>query len=115
MKYTYKQAIVILILLLVTGCASGPKPLYYWGSYQNQLYGHLKGESSPDEQIAKLEEDIEKAASENLPLPPGFQAHLALLYGDTGNSEKMRRNLEAEKQQFPESSTFIDFLLKKFK
>jgi hypothetical protein len=115
MKCTYRQALGVLVLLTLTGCAGSPKPLYYWGNYQTQLYGHFKGETSPEEQIVKLEEDIEQAASNNLPLPPGFQAHLALLYGDTGNGEKMKQNLEMEKQQFPESATFIDFLLKKFK
>jgi hypothetical protein len=115
MKYISRAILGVLLLLSLVGCAGSPKPLYYWGSYQNQVYGHLKGEKSPEEQIDKLEEDIEKAASRNMPLPPGFQAHLAILYGNTGNSEKMRRNLEAEKQQYPESSTFMDFLLKKFK
>jgi hypothetical protein len=115
MKRAHRQALGILVILSLTGCAGAPKPLYYWGSYQNQLYGHLKGDKSPEEQIAKLEADIEEARSNDLPLPPGFQAHLALLYGNTGNSQKMRTQLEAEKQHYPESSTFIDFLLKKFK
>jgi len=114
MKLASRLILGALALLFLSGCASRPQPLYYWGDYQDQIYGHFKGERGAEEQIAKLEADIEKAASKNMDLPPGFQAHLAILYGSTGNSEKMRSNLEAEKRQYPESSTFMDFLLKKF-
>lgn len=106
----------LLVLLMASGCAhQGPQPLYYWGSYQSQLYGHLKGEKGPEEQIAALEADAEKAASEGLALPPGFRAHLGLLYGETGRTDKMATNLEAEKEHFPEGAGFMDFLLKNFK
>jgi hypothetical protein len=114
MKLDRRQLLGVLALLVLSGCATPPQPLYYWGDYQDQLYGHFKGVKSPEEQIARLEADVEKAASNNMALPPGFQAHLAILYGSTGNTEKMRNHLEAEKQQFPESSVFMDFLLKKF-
>lgn len=107
--------VLALATLALAGCASHrPQPLYYWGEYQPQVYGHFKGEKSPEEQIAVLESEAERAASKNQALPPGFQAHLAMLYGKTGRSDKMISHLEAEKQQFPESSTFMDFLLKKF-
>ncbi len=114
MKLDSRAFIATLVLLFLSGCATPPQPLYYWGDYQDQIYGHFKREKSPQEQIAGLEADVEKAASKNLALPPGFQAHLGMLYGSTGNSEKMRVHLEAEKRQFPESAVFMDFLLKKF-
>ena len=47
-------------------------------------------------------------------LPPGFQAHLAMLYGQTGRTDRLADNLEAEKTQFPESTSYMNFLLKKF-
>ena len=97
---------------LLAGCAHQEQPLYYWGSYQQQVYGHLSSKASPDEQREKLEAGIEEARSKNLPLPPGYRAHLALLYGENGQVDDMRRNLEAEKTQFPESGGFVDFLLK---
>lgn len=106
--------LAMLSILLLSGCATPPKPLYYWGDYQSNVYGHLKGEKGPEEQIEMLERTREEAKSKSLPLPPGFQAHLAMLYGQTGRSERLVENLEAEKNQYPESSTFMDFLLKKF-
>lgn len=100
---------------LLGGCAARQEPLYYWGGYQTQVYGHFTGEKGPDEQIQALEADAENARAKGKPLPPGYQAHLAMLYGQTGRTEQLRTNLEAEKAQFPESATFIDFLLQKFK
>jgi hypothetical protein len=106
--------LLILSTILLAGCVSRPQPLYYWGDYQAQVYGHFKGEKGPEEQIAALEAVREEALAEGKALPPGFQAHLAMLYGRTGRSERLVEQLEAEKKQFPESATFMDFLLRKF-
>lgn len=100
---------------LLGGCATRQEPLYHWGGYQTQVYGHFTGDKGPEEQIEALEADAEKARSKGKALPPGYQAHLAMLYGKTGRTEQLRANLEAEKAQFPESATFMDFLLQKFK
>jgi hypothetical protein len=100
--------------MLLSGCVSRPQPLYYWGDYQAQVYGHFKGEKGPEDQIQALEEVREKARAQGKSLPPGFQAHLAMLYGQSGRAERLVENLEAEKRQFPESAAFMDFLLKKF-
>jgi hypothetical protein len=105
--------LAILSTTLFAGCVSRPQPLYYWGDYQAQVYGHFKGEKGPEEQIQALEAVREQARAQGKPLPPGFQAHLAMLYGQTGRSERLVEQLEAEKKQYPESSTFVDFLLKK--
>lgn len=113
-KAARRCALAIASTALLAGCVSRPQPLYYWGDYQSQVYGHFKGEKSPEEQIQALEMVREEALSEGKPLPPGFQAHLAMLYGQTGRSERLVEQLEAEKKQYPESSTFMDFLLKKF-
>jgi len=104
----------VLSTTLLAGCANRPQPIYYWGDYQSQVYGHFKGEKGPEDQIQALEAIREQARAKGKPLPPGFQAHLAMLYGQSGRSDRLMENLEAEKAQFPESSTFMDFLLKKF-
>lgn len=112
-KMARLSALAILSTTLVAGCVTRPQPLYYWGDYQNQVYGHFKGEKGPEEQILALEAVREQARAQGKALPPGFQAHLAMLYGQTGRTERLVEQLEAEKRQFPESSTFVDFLLKK--
>lgn len=106
--------LAIVATALLAGCVTKPQPLYYWGDYQSQMYGHFKGEKSPEEQIQALEQVREQAKAQGKAVPPGLQAHLAMLYGQTGRSERLVENLEAEKKQFPESSTFMNFLLKKF-
>lgn len=117
MKQIQKQctrcAILIFAMTLLTGCVTKQQPLYYWGGYQLQVYGHFKGEKGPEEQILTLEKIRENAAAEGKALPPGFRAHLAMLYGQTGKSDRLVEQLEHEKKQFPESSAYVDFLLKK--
>lgn len=115
MKVSSKAYGLLIAASLLSGCAQPQKPLYYWGSYQGQLYEHFKGEKSPQEEIAVLEEDASKAAAAGMALPPGFVAHLGLLYAQAGQLDKLAASLETEKQCFPESSTYMDFLLKNFK
>lgn len=99
---------------LLSGCVSRPPPLYFWGDYQAQIYARFKGERGPQEQILALEEVRETAGAQGKALPPGFRAHLGMLYGETGRTDLFKENLEAEKNQFPESAVLMDFLLKKF-
>lgn len=99
--------------LLCAACASQPKTLYYWGSYQSTIYSHLKGDKGPEAEIQAMEKDKELALAKGEAVPPGFRAHLGILYGEIGRTDQMVENLEAEKRQYPESATFMDFLLKK--
>lgn len=108
------RLVALATLSLLAGCATGPKPLYYWGDYQSLVYGHFQSTKSPQDQIQALEAIREQARAKGLPLPPGLQAHLAMLYGQTGQTDRLAANLEAEKRQFPEGAPFMDFLLKKF-
>ena len=107
-------ATALLATASLSGCVSRPPPLYHWGDYQSQVYGHFKGEKGPQDQILALEELRENAGAQGKALPPGFRAHLGMLYGETGRTDLLKENLEAEKNQFPESAVFMDFLLKKF-
>lgn len=119
------QAIVIkrallcgaaLSSLLLGACAAQPKTLYNWGSYQQQVYESFKDAgSSPQAQIDALEADMQKAQAKGEALPPGFHAHLAMLYGKVGATDQFKQKLEAEKTLYPESQTFVDFMLSKFK
>ncbi|WP_183142196.1 DUF4810 domain-containing protein [Pseudomonas cichorii] len=94
----------------VAGCAQ-PKTLYQWGSYQPEVYEYFKGEAK-EEQVAKLEEDLQKIRSTNGTPPPGYHAQLGMLYGNLGKDDQMVQQLNTEKALFPESATYMDFLLK---
>ncbi len=100
-----------LTAVLVTGCA--PKPLYYWGSYQDQIHGaYVTPEKYPnDSQIEKLEADAVKANAANRPVPPGFHAQLGYLYALTGKKDNAQQQFELEKEQYPESGTYMDLLM----
>lgn len=98
---------------LLTACAQPPKPLYHWEGYQRQVYEYLKADGSPpSEQLTVLQAQAEKARAMNAALPPGFRAHLGMLYLKTGRFDDARGAFEAEKTAFPESATYMDFLLK---
>lgn len=101
-----------IAFLLLAGCAARQQPLYYWGDFQGQQYSYFKGDKGPEDGILSLEKIREKARSRGKALPPGLQAHLGLLYGLTGRTDMLEQNLLAERQQFPESSIYVDFLLK---
>jgi hypothetical protein len=100
-------------IVSLTGCATAPKPLYHWEGYQRLVYEHLKGEgSNPNEQLAALQAQAEKARAAGAALPPGFRAHVAMLHLQLGRHDEAQQMIEAEKAAFPESTQFMDFVLK---
>lgn len=106
----------IVALLLLAGCATNKnEPLYYWGDYQSQVYGYFTKDKGPEEQIAKLEAELEQARASGKSVPPGYLAHLGILYAQGEHQDQMLKYFEAEKKQYPESTAYIDFLSRKFK
>ena len=63
------------------------------------------------QQIQDMEAHAQKVRGEGAALPPGFRAHLGMLYLYTGNAEQARALWQAEKEAFPESSPYMDRLL----
>lgn len=105
----------LLCVAALAGCA-GPKPLYSWNGYQQQVYSHFKNEGkSAEEQILALERGVQEAASSGAPLPPGYHAHLGLLYLNTGRTDQALAAWNQEKSLFPESTRYIDFLINNMK
>jgi hypothetical protein len=112
-----KRAGMLLALAaaaFLTGCASPPKTLYGWDGYQPQVYQHFKGES-PEQQIAEMEKALQTISARGASVPPGFHAHLGMLYSITGKQDQMVTQFEDEKKLFPESAAYMDFLLAKVK
>ncbi|WP_454724203.1 MULTISPECIES: DUF4810 domain-containing protein [Cupriavidus] len=98
---------------MLAGCA-GPKTLYQWESYQPQVYDYFKGESK-QAQVEALERDMQKIQAAGATPPPGYHAHLGMLYADIGKDDQMVQEFQTEKTLFPESGTYIDFLMKNVK
>ncbi|MCG3190110.1 MAG: hypothetical protein LKCHEGNO_02719 [Burkholderiaceae bacterium] len=110
-----RRAVPIAVgLVVLAGCAQRPKPLYMWESFPRVQYDALLHEGvSPESQIQSMEAHADKARGANASLPPGFRAHLGMLYLATGNAEGARRMWEAESLAFPEAKAYIDSLLKR--
>lgn len=114
-KTTSRLATVTAAALLMAGCASNAiKPLYGWEGYQPQVYEHLKsgGNVDPGQQVTKLEQAQQNMASRGQALPPGYRAHMGMLYAKAGQTDKSAEAITAEKTYFPESASFMDFLLR---
>ena len=110
--------IILLIILIVfsNGCAVRQPPIYQWGDYQKNLDVYFRGDTIGfDGQAQLMETDLVKIKSNGGSIPPGFSAHLALLYAKQGNLDKFAEYLESEKLKFPESSLYIQFLQRNFK
>lgn len=103
----------LICAALLSGCAGAPESLYRWGSYEEQVYAHLQGESR-EAQIVAMERDAEYLKTSGRIAPPGFYAHLGLLYAETGHDDKAIACFETEKARFPEAAAFMDFLLGKY-
>ena len=93
-------------------CQSAPQ-LYSWGSYETQVYAYLKGDNQGG-QIVTLEQDLQEIESNGKAVPPGFYAHLGLLYVESGDDAKAIACFQAEKSHFPEAAPFMDFLLGRY-
>lgn len=114
MKHIFLVLGAVLSLGLV-GCASGPKPLYSWGQFPQQTYLALSlpEKATPQDQVLKLEKDVEKAKGKNVAVPPGLYAHLGLQYLAMNNAPRAIEYFELERQVYPESTVLMDRLLQK--
>ncbi len=65
------------------------------------------------EQVAVLEVQAEKARATGAALPPGFRAHLGMLKLAGGDPDRARELWVAEKSAFPESTPYMDQLLRR--
>ncbi len=101
----------------LSACSTSTHGLYQWGSYEDQVYAmySTSEKTSPQEQLAKLEADGEKARAGNRTPPPGYYAHLGYLYFETGNPERALASFQNEKALFPESQPYMDRLISRFK
>lgn len=107
---------LLLVGAVLGGCANRPPSIYQWQGYENNVDAYLRNDKvSLDAQTQLMEEDLKKIRASGGSVPPGYNAHLGLLYGQQGRLDQFAMQVQAEKKQFPESETFMDFLLRNFK
>lgn len=104
--------LTLAAVVLGAGCQTA-QPLYHWGNYEGTLYrSYAKpGSVSPEEGVAKLSEDLEKAAATGRAPNPGLHAQLGLYHLEAGDIDAARSAFEAEKALFPESATLMDRMI----
>ena len=109
-----KYFLLGLSTLLFVGCgAKKQSNIYCWdGTYAKSVYEYINQDGDINEQIANLENLIQKSYKRNRPVAPGIYAHLGLLYSNLGNHGKFISYLDKEAQLYPESKTYIEFLKK---
>lgn len=115
MKVTMQKRGALVLMLaactLLGACASQPQTMYQWEGYQPHVYRYLRGDQASDKQIAEMEADLEKIRAKGNTPPPGYYAHLGMLYASIGNNDKMAQNFQAEEKRFPESAPYLNYLL----
>lgn len=112
-----KQVLIstlVLAAFLMSGCA-GQKPMYEYGNYSESYY-QLKQNGDAETTTAwktSLEESIEKSNAQAIRVPPGINANLGYLYLKVNDTDKAVSFFNAEKSLYPESTVFMDKLIKK--
>ena len=87
---------------LLGACAQQPKSLYTWEGYQPTVYAYLKEDGNDYAvQAQTLEKSVEKARATNRELPPGFRAHLGMLYLKMGDGERASSSCKVKSRPFP--------------
>ena len=105
---------VVFAGVLLAGFSTPNTTLYQWEEYQPEVYQYFKG-APKEAQAEALERDLEKIKAKNGAVPPGYHAQLGLLYSSLGKDDQMVQQFQTEKALFPESATYMDFLLKNAK
>jgi hypothetical protein len=101
---------IALLLLFSAGCQ---RPMYDWGTYEESVYRmySAEGDFSAAQEVDRLQGEIERTERRQRAIPPGKMAHLGYLYLMMGDNERARGCFAREKDLFPESARFMDFLL----
>ncbi|OOF58054.1 DUF4810 domain-containing protein [Rodentibacter myodis] len=111
MKTYYKVGVLVSALLLAA-CGSNNQ-IYNWGSgaYSSSVYQSLIQEGDPQAQLTALEEMTQSTKGKKA--PPGLYAQIGLLYSQLGDTSKAKDAFDMETRLFPESKSYIQFLLTK--
>ncbi|MFQ1050447.1 DUF4810 domain-containing protein [Avibacterium paragallinarum] len=104
---------LLLLIFFLSACGTSTKNMYYWKGYNYTIYDYLKNDNtSICNQIEEMEKYFNNARKNQLPAAPGAYAHMGLLLIQAGQLDAARQQFLEEKKHFPESSSYIDFLMK---
>lgn len=116
MIHIIKLLIVVALAFIIVGCTHQPTTLYEYGDYSQSYYADKKNMS--EESTLKLQMSMEQAiekSGESISgrVPPGMYANLGYMYLKSGNPDKAVALFQKEKLTYPESTRFMNRLIKK--
>lgn len=106
----------VLLILLILGACSLPKPYLYYGNYSRSYYNVVKKQDAVSKEKLKesLERVFERSARYEIPVPPGLYCDYGLLMMEENRPDEARRYFELEKQNWSGSAQFMDFLMQRY-
>ena len=108
---------LIGLCLQLQACTSAPPTLYQWHDYSArthdylQTHGNTADTPSRDASLKTMQDSLADFQNEKHRAPPGYHAHLGLLYAQQGDLAQYSEALETEKALFPESTVFMNYLM----
>ncbi len=100
-------------LLLACSCQSPSR--YGFEGYRPSVFAVTANEDEADidAAIAQLNETVERTLMDDRIVPPGMHAHIGFLYALRGDIDTAVAAFESEKELYPESTVFIDGMLRR--
>lgn len=98
---------------MLAGCVPATPKLYCNSfDYTESMFSYLKDEPSLDKQVAQMTDYFSYCENNNAIPAPGAYAHMGLLLTKMGNTVQANEYFNKEKKQFPESTRYMDFIMK---
>ena len=110
------RRLLVAAVLAVAGCTSSrPRTMYGWDGYEESLYRYFTepADVDPGAEAHALEESLQQEIQDGHAVPPRFHAHLALLHPRPRDTAAAEAALRAEMAAFPESSVFVEGMLRR--
>ena len=107
---------IIFSLLAFSACSVGYKPqLYDWDAYNAVMDSEVAEAEGFQrlEMVRAFQDEINKLPTNSI--PPGALLHLAFLCEQEGLTDEARISMQREKELYPDSAQWIDFILKQEK
>lgn len=99
-------------LAAVVGCATGPKPLYYWDGYDAALYQHYRNPQDRETFVAALVKTVQQADERGLRVPPGVSAELGYALFEEGKPKDAVPWFERERKEWPEAGMLMEKMIR---
>jgi hypothetical protein len=107
---------VSMLILFLSGCAAN-RSMYCWDDYSNTLY-NWKKDATEERAVAhkaELAKIIKKSDAKGIRVPPGVYCEYGYMLLMEGEKETALSFFEKEAAEYPESKTFVSFLLTRCK